>query len=143
MTTNTNKQQLTPGSPEQIASPLVAGRAAPPQPAQPRVLRRILALDDFEDAARRVIPRPIFGYVTGGVETNASLRANRAVLDEIALRSQDAGGHVRAHHEAATLFGHTYDAPFGIAPMGGTAMAAYRATSCSRAPRRRPTFRWS
>ncbi len=121
----TNKQELTrsTSSSEQIASPF-AGPAARPQPAQPRILRRILALDDFEDAARRVIPRPIFGYVTGGAETNASLRANRAVWDEIALVPRtlvDTSG--RTHK--TTLFGRTYDAPFGIAPMGGTAMVAY------------------
>jgi L-lactate dehydrogenase (cytochrome) len=121
----TNKQELTrsTSSSEQIASPF-AGPAARPQPAQPRILRRILALDDFEDAARRVIPRPIFGYVTGGAETNASLRANRAVWDEIAFVPKtlvDTSG--RTHK--TTLFGRTYDAPFGIAPMGGTAMVAY------------------
>lgn len=122
----TSKQELTrsTSSAEQIASPF-AGAAARPQPAQPRSLRRILALDDFEDAARRVIPRPIFGYVTGGVETNASLRANRSVWDEIAFVPKtlvDTSGRTRK----TTLFGHTYDAPFGIAPMGGTAMAAYQ-----------------
>ena len=122
----TNKQELTrsTASSEQIASPF-AGAAARPQPAQPRILRRILALDDFEDAARRVIPRPIFGYVTGGAETNASLRANRAVWDEIAFVPKtlvDTSGRT----QKTTLFGHTYDAPFGIAPMGGTAMAAYQ-----------------
>jgi len=85
----------------------------------------MLALDDFEDAARRIIPRPIFGYVSGGVETNASLRANRAVWDEIAFVPKalvDSSGRT----QKTTLFGHTYDAPFGIAPMGGTAMAAYQ-----------------
>ena len=121
----TNKQELTPStsSSEQTAPPL-ADPAARPE-SQPRILRRILALDDFEDAARRVIPRPIFGYVTGGAETNASLRANRAVWDEIAFVPKtlvDTSG--RTHK--TTLFGHTYDAPFGIAPMGGTAMAAYQ-----------------
>jgi L-lactate dehydrogenase (cytochrome) len=121
----TNKQELTrsTSSSEQTASPS-SGPAARPQPAQPRILRRILALDDFEDAARRVIPRPIFGYVTGGAETNASLRANRAVWDEIAFVPKalvDTSG--RTHK--TILFGRTYDAPFGIAPMGGTAMAAY------------------
>jgi L-lactate dehydrogenase (cytochrome) len=120
-----SKQELTrsTSSAEKIASPL-AGTAARPQP-QPRILRRILALDDFEDAARGVIPRPIFGYVRGGAETNASLRANRAVWDEIAFVPKtlvDTSG--RTHK--TTLFGHTYDAPFGIAPMGGTAMAAYQ-----------------
>ena len=97
----------------------------PTDPKPPRVLRRILALDDFEDAARRYIPRPIFGYVTGGVETNASRRANRDVWDEIAFVPRtlvDSSGRA----QQTTLFGHTYDAPFGIAPMGGTAMAAYQ-----------------
>jgi L-lactate dehydrogenase (cytochrome) len=119
----TGKQELSTASLEQRAS-AVAG-AARAQPQQPRILRRILALDDFEDAARRAIPRPIFGYVTGGTETGASLRANRAVWDEIAFVPRtlvDTSGRT----QKTTLFGHTYDAPFGIAPMGGTAMAAYQ-----------------
>jgi len=91
---------------------------------QPRILRRILALDDFEDAARRVIPPLIFGYVKGGTETNASLRANRAVWDEIAFVPKTLLDTSERTHKT-TLFGRTYDAPFGIAPMGGTAMAAY------------------
>jgi L-lactate dehydrogenase (cytochrome) len=75
----TRKQEMTrsSSSAEQIASSF-AGREARPQPAQPSVLPGVLALDDFEDAARGVIPRPIFGYVAGGAETNASWRANRA-----------------------------------------------------------------
>jgi L-lactate dehydrogenase (cytochrome) len=122
----TGRQELTPSgsSSEQISSP-VAGSAARPQAAQPRVLRGILALDDFEQAARRVIPRPIFGYVAGGSETNASWRANRAVWDEIAFLPRTLVDTTGRTHKT-TLFGHTYDAPFGIAPMGGTAMAAYQ-----------------
>jgi len=116
----TGKQELTGPSPslERAATPVV-------KPAQPRSLRRILALDDFEDAARRVIPRPIFGYVTGGTETNASLRANRAVWDEIAFVPRMLIDTAARTHKT-TLFGRTYDAPFGIAPMGGTSMAAYQ-----------------
>jgi L-lactate dehydrogenase (cytochrome) len=44
----------------------------------PRRLRNILSLGDFENAARRHLPRPIFGYISGGVEDNASLAENRA-----------------------------------------------------------------
>ena len=47
----------------------------------PRNLRNLLSLDDFEPAARGFLPRPIFGYVSGGVETDASLRANRTAFD--------------------------------------------------------------
>ena len=53
--------------------------------APARALAHILALDDFEDPARRYLPRPMYGYVSGGAETNASLRANRAQFDEIEL----------------------------------------------------------
>jgi L-lactate dehydrogenase (cytochrome) len=105
-----------------------AGAAVPARARDtglPRKLRGILALDDFEHAARRYIPRPIFGYVAGGAETNASLRANRAAFDDLAFVPRvlvDAS----ARTQKTTLFGRTYDAPFGIAPMGGTAMAAYQ-----------------
>jgi L-lactate dehydrogenase (cytochrome) len=88
------------------------------------MLKQILALEDFEEAARRLLPRPIFGYAAGGVETNASLRANRAVWDELQFVPRmlvDTTGRT----QQATLFGRSYDAPFGIAPMGGTSMAAY------------------
>jgi L-lactate dehydrogenase (cytochrome) len=93
-------------------------------PDLPRALRAMLALEDFEDAARRVLPRPIFGYVSGGAETNAALRGNRAVWDEVALVPK-ALVDVSGRQTKTTLFGRAYDAPFGIAPMGGTSMAAF------------------
>jgi L-lactate dehydrogenase (cytochrome) len=42
-----------------------------PATAGPRVLRRILSLDDFEAPARRYLPRVIFGYILSGAERNA------------------------------------------------------------------------
>jgi L-lactate dehydrogenase (cytochrome) len=110
---------------QELAALQAAGSAARPARKPPRVLRRMLALDDFEDLARWYIPRPIYGYVTGGSETNAALRANRAQWDEVAFVPRvllDVSGRT----QKATLFGRTYDAPFGIAPMGGTAIAAYQ-----------------
>jgi len=91
----------------------------------PRRLRMILALDDFEAPARRYLPRPMYGYVSGGAETNASLRANRAAFDDWALVPRvlvDVSGR----STKTTLFGREYDAPFGVAPMGGSSMAAYQ-----------------
>ena len=90
-----------------------------------RALRMMLALEDFEEPARRYLPRPMFGYVSGGAETNASLRANRAAFDEIAFVPRVLVD-VSARTQKTTLFGHTYDAPFGFAPMGGSSMAAYQ-----------------
>jgi len=100
-------------------------RADSADKAPQRALARILALEDFEERARRYLPRPMFGYVSGGAETSASLRANRAAFDEIEFSPRvlvDVSGRTAK----TTLFGRGYDAPFGFAPMGGTSMAAYR-----------------
>jgi L-lactate dehydrogenase (cytochrome) len=91
----------------------------------PKRLRNMLALDDFETEARKILPRPIYGYVSGGVETNASLRGNRAVFDEVAFVPKMLIDTSRRSLRT-TLFGRTYDAPFGLAPMGGTSLGAYQ-----------------
>ncbi len=91
----------------------------------PRALRGILALDDFEAPARRYLPRPMYGYVSGGAETNASLRGNRAAFDELAFVPRVLV-NVAGRTQKTTLFGRTYAAPFGFAPMGGSSMAAYQ-----------------
>ena len=117
-------------------------------------LKDILSLEDFEQAARRVLPRPIFGYGAGSVETGASLRANHAVWNELAFVPRMlVDTSARTRH--TTLFGRGYDAPFGIAPMGGTSMAAYQGDlvlaraaacgsrcGCSARGWRRPARRW-
>lgn len=91
----------------------------------PAKMRDLLALEDFEAAAKKILPHPIFGYVAGGVETNASLRGNRAVFDEIGFVPQSLVD-TSARGQKTPLFGHTYNAPFGLAPMGGSSLAAYQ-----------------
>lgn len=90
-----------------------------------RRLRRLLSLEDFEAAARRHLPRPIFGYVCGAAEDNRSLKENRACFGDYALRPRvlvDVSGRT----QRAELFGTTWSSPFGIAPMGLSALSAYR-----------------
>ncbi len=94
-------------------------------PALPRRLRRVLCLDDFEIAARRHLPRPIFGYIAGAAETNRSLADNRLVFDEFGFMPR-ALTDVSERSQQTTLFGRTYAAPFGIAPLGISALFAYR-----------------
>jgi len=93
--------------------------------ATPRCLNDILCLDDFEAPARRFLPRPIFGYISGGVETNASLDGNRSAFSEFEFMPRVLV-NTKARHQKTTLFGRTYDLPFGFPPMGATALAAYR-----------------
>ena len=106
-----------------LAAPPARGIA--PSRRLPRRLRRILCLDDFEAAARRHLPRPIFGYVAGATETNASLRDNRAAFDAIGFVPRVLVD-VSRRSQATSLFGKTHAAPFGIAPMGMSALSAYR-----------------
>ena len=101
------------------------GARAEVDKALPGCLRMMLALEDFEAPARRYLPRPMYGYVSGGAETNASLRANRAAFDDYAFVPR-ALVDVSGRSCKTTLFGHQYDAPFGFAPMGGSSMAAYQ-----------------
>ena len=101
-----------------------------PAAAAPPVLRRklldILSLEDLEPAAERYLPHCIFSFISGAVETNASRHENRAAF-------QDYDFHPRvlidvsARTTTKTLFGETFSAPFGIAPMGGAGLAGYRA----------------
>jgi L-lactate dehydrogenase (cytochrome) len=89
------------------------------------MLKDILCLDDFEIAAERHLPSPVYAYVNGGVEDNVSRTANRAqfgdydfvprMLVSVADRTLE-----------TRLFDQTYSYPFGIAPIGMSALYAYR-----------------
>lgn len=91
----------------------------------PRVLRNMLSLHDFEAAARRVLPRPIFGYVSGAAEDNRTRDDNRAVFDEYGFATRVLR-NVSQRQQTVELFGRRYASPFGIAPMGIHALSTYR-----------------
>ena len=88
-------------------------------------LRRILRLDDFEPAAKRHLPRPLFSYVSGGVEDFVTLRDNRAAFAEWGFVPRVLVG-VGNRTQSVELLGKTFAHPFGIGPMGISAMTAYR-----------------
>lgn len=92
---------------------------------QTRALSKILSLADFERAAAKRLPKPIFGYVSGACEDCHSLRANRDVFAEYEFVSRILVD-ISQRSQAVEIFGKQYDAPFGMAPMGITAMSAYR-----------------
>ncbi|WP_232540366.1 alpha-hydroxy acid oxidase [Azohydromonas aeria] len=102
-----------------------SGRTETGKAAPPRALQRFLCLDDFEPAARARLPRPLFGYVSGATETNASLRDNRAAFEEWAFLPRMLV-NVSRREQSVELFGTRYRSPFGIAPMGISALTAYR-----------------
>lgn len=95
------------------------------QTGLPRRLQRILSLNDFELAAQRHLPRPLFGYIAGAAEDNVSLQANRQSFDNYRFQTR-VMVDVSQRHQQTTLFGQTWDSPFGIAPVGISAISAYR-----------------
>jgi L-lactate dehydrogenase (cytochrome) len=111
------------------AAAVTAPDTAPAQQAQPPALParlgQILSLDDFEHAARRHLPKPIFAYIAGAVERNQSLRANAASFQEYEFVPRMLVD-ISRRTTATTLLGRRWSAPFGIAPMGISALSAYR-----------------
>jgi L-lactate dehydrogenase (cytochrome) len=115
--------------PSAIAAPETAAvpqRAAVPTWRSRRRLKGMLCLDDFERPARAFLPRSIFGYIAGGVETDWSLRANRAAFGRYAFVPRMLVD-TSARTTARALFGHAFAAPFGIAPMGASGLAGFHA----------------
>ena len=90
----------------------------------PRRMRQVLALEDLDSLARHFLPRPIYGYVAGGVEQNLSLRANRAQFERWNLAPR-ALVDVSKRSQSMQLMGETFAHPFGVSPMGISALIAF------------------
>ncbi len=82
-------------------------------------------MDDLEPLARSYLPAPIFAYAAGASETNMSLADNRAAFSELGFVMR-ALRNVSQRSSATTLFGREYSSAFGIAPIGMSALIAYR-----------------
>ena len=63
------------------------------------------------------IPRFAFEYLTGGCNEEINLLRNRTDVQEVQLMPQYLNDFLGCDMQT-TLFGHTYDAPFGMAPIG-------------------------
>ncbi|HTT12580.1 MAG TPA: alpha-hydroxy acid oxidase [Burkholderiaceae bacterium] len=114
-----------PANPANPALESTSRGFAPPLAGTPRRLRSIYSLDDFEEAARRHLPRPVFAYVAMAAEDSRALVGNRSAFDDYMLTTRVLVD-VSQRHQSVELFGQTWSMPFGIAPMGLSALSAYR-----------------
>jgi L-lactate dehydrogenase (cytochrome) len=107
----------------------LSGEAAKPRDAAPvrtpRRLQSILALQDFEAPARRLLPRMVYSYIAGAVETGAGHRDSAKAFEEYSFVPRVLR-NVSRREQTRRLFGRTYHSPVGIAPLGGAAISAYR-----------------
>ena len=89
-------------------------------------LARVKCLEDLESPARSLLPRLLWEFAAAGVEANISRDGNRRAFDEVWLRPRVLND-VSQRTIARELFGKTFAAPFGIAPMGASAMFGFEA----------------
>src|SRR5690349_880354 len=75
------------------------------------------SIDDLRKKAQKKIPRFAFEYLDGGCNEDINLIKNTTDLREIELKPYYLKNYTTANLQTE-LFGHTYDAPFGIAPVG-------------------------
>jgi isopentenyl diphosphate isomerase/L-lactate dehydrogenase-like FMN-dependent dehydrogenase len=80
-------------------------------------LDRDASIDDLRRRAKRRIPRFAFDLVDGGAENERNLRRNRDAFQEVELTPRYMVDVSRIDTQA-TLFGQTFAAPFGMAPIG-------------------------
>lgn len=75
------------------------------------------AIDDLREKAIKRIPRFAFEYLDGGCNEEVNLHKNTAEIREVELKPYYLSKHI-ASDMKTELFGHVYDAPFGVAPVG-------------------------
>ena len=74
-------------------------------------------IDDLINKAKKKIPRFAFEYLDGGCNEDINLHKNTDVLRKVELKPLYLANYQKPTLQTE-LFGHVYDAPFGIAPVG-------------------------
>src|ERR1700681_1751807 len=123
--------QFLAASPLLAASDLAAmaaetpSRLPDPMIWAPRTIDKLItspkeAIDifDFEPVAAKNIPPAHFGYMTGGVNDDVTLRANREGFQKFQLRPRRLVD-VSKVDMSTQILGVRYDSPIVIAPIGG------------------------
>ncbi|PIB30423.1 alpha-hydroxy-acid oxidizing enzyme [Maribacter sp. 4U21] len=75
------------------------------------------SVSDLRTRARKKVPRFAFEYLDGGCNEDVNLHKNTKEIRDVELLPYYLSKHVGSSMKTK-LFGHTYDAPFGIAPVG-------------------------
>ncbi len=75
------------------------------------------SIEDLRAKAKKRIPKFAFEYLDGGCNEDVNLHKNTAEIRAVELLPSYLSKHSGSNMKTE-LFGHTYDAPFGIAPVG-------------------------
>ncbi len=78
---------------------------------------RYPSIPDLREKARKTIPKFAFEYLDGGCNDEVNLRRNTEQIRKVELKPNYLVPYQKPEIKT-TLFGHCYDAPFGISPVG-------------------------
>ena len=80
-------------------------------------LESAINIHDLRREAKARLPKIIFDFMEGGVEDERCLDQNRRAFERYALMPRYLVD-VSKRTQAVEVFGHRYDSPFGVSPMG-------------------------
>ena len=75
------------------------------------------SVDDLRSRAKAKIPKFAFEYLDGGCNNDVNLKKNTSRIRDVELKPKYLVDYTSATLKTE-LFGHQYDAPFGISPIG-------------------------
>ncbi len=75
------------------------------------------SVDDLRSRAKAKIPKFAFEYLDGGCNNDVNLKKNTSRIRDVELKPKYLVDYTPATLKTE-LFGHQYDAPFGISPIG-------------------------
>jgi L-lactate dehydrogenase (cytochrome) len=81
----------------------------------------IVNIEDFRQAARRRLPRPVFEYIDGGADGEVTLRENVRAFEDISLHPRSAVDSP-AIDLSTTILGTPIAMPIILAPVGSSRM---------------------
>jgi len=86
-----------------------------------KLLTKSACITDLKHLAKKRIPSFVFDYIEEGCNANIAVANNRVALDNVYLRP-DYLAPYSAPVMDAEIFGQTYSAPLGVAPLGLTGL---------------------
>ena len=89
-------------------------------------LRNVKCLEDLDDLAKSYLPQALWEFASTGAEKNVSRDGNRRVFDDIWLQPRVLK-NVSERSIKRKLLSKSYAMPFGISPMGASAMFGFEA----------------
>jgi isopentenyl diphosphate isomerase/L-lactate dehydrogenase-like FMN-dependent dehydrogenase len=93
---------------------------------QPVNYRQALNIEDLRAIAKERLPRIAYDFLDRGTEEEVTLAANRAAFERIRFVPRTLVD-VSRRSQKVSLWGRTYESPFGIAPTGASGMYCYDA----------------